>query len=161
METLIQKRNTNLEAYKYGKYSANSDHHFCALGKNMAQVTGFWKRALNWIIRSLFPILCYLKTPLGHPPPQRTGTSAFYLYFRPPILSILYSFDCTDFSEPKVSQNLQAAPFLLCGWSGFESSYNSNELMHAYIREKIKANPVRFQAISIIQSVSVCKILYS
>lgn len=35
------KRNTNLEAYKHRKYSANSDHHFCAFGKNMTQVTGF------------------------------------------------------------------------------------------------------------------------
>lgn len=109
-------------------------------------------------------ILYYLKNPLRSPPPQYTDPSFFYLYFRPPIHSILYSFDCTDFSEPNVSQNLQVAPFLLCGWSGLQSCYNSSVLMHAYIKGKIKANilsnAVKLQSIYIIQSISGLQMLY-
>ena len=56
-------------------------------------------------------ILYYLKNPVRRSPPQYTCTSAFYLYFGPPTHATSHSCDCTSFSEPKVSLNLQVAPF--------------------------------------------------
>ena len=138
---LIKGEMPTQRSVKQRKYSPNIDHHFCAFGKNMTQVTYFWKQSLsldeNAFIQILYSLKSHRRSPSIH-----THVGSFYFYFRQnySVSSTLCSYNFIGFSKPRVSQSLQVTPILLCGGLELEAWYNCYVFMHIYIRGKIKAN---------------------
>lgn len=125
------RRNAKLKICRQRKCPVYTDHHSCAFGKNVTQVTGFWKWSLTLDNSTFIQILIPPKIlPFIH------NTFLSLLQAIDPLYSVLILLH--RFFWARAFQNSQGVPLLLCDWLGLEPCYNCSVFIHAYRRGKVK-----------------------